>query len=94
MFYYKFVADTPYCGTESENYVCSQVELSESALDEMAEEFARENAEGYEYLVTGWDDENIEDMSEDEVEELINNYYADSACSWEEITKEEFEENT
>lgn len=93
MFYYKFVADTPYCGAESENYVCSKEELSKADLDEMAEEFARENAEGYEYLVTGWDDEIIEDMSEDEVEELINNYYADCNCSWEKITKEEFEEN-
>lgn len=93
MFYYKFVADTPYCGTENENYVCSKEKLSEAELDEMAEEFARENAEGYEYLITGWDDENIEDMSEDEISEMIDNYYADCHCSWEEITKEEFEEN-
>ncbi len=94
MFYYKFVADTPYCGTESENYVCSKEKLSEAELDEMAEEMARENAEGYEYLVTGWHGEDTEGMSEDEISELIDNYYADCNCSWEEITKEEFEENT
>lgn len=93
MFYYKFVADTPYCGTEDEIYMCSERELSKTELDEMAEEYARENAEGYEYLVTGWDDEIIEDMSEDEITEMIENYYADCGCSWEKITKEEFEEN-
>lgn len=94
MFYYKFIAETPYCGTEGEKYVCSKEKLSQTELDEMSEEFVRENAKGYEYLVTGWDDEYTDGMSEDEIYELIENYYANCSGSWEEITKEEVEENT
>lgn len=93
MFYYKFVADTPYCGTETEYYYCFKNKPATKELEELAEEFRIDHAQGYEYLVTGWDDENIEDMSEDEISEMIDNYYADCNCSWEKITKEEFEEN-
>lgn len=91
MFYYKITADTPFCGTNCEEYVASKEELTPAELDEMAEEFCRNNAEGYEYLVSGWDDEMLEDMSEEEQAEIIENYYADCDGSWEQISKEEFE---
>ena len=91
MFYYKITADTPFCGTNCEEYVASKEELTPAELDEMAEEFCRNNAEGYEYLVTGWDDEMLEDMSEEEQAEIIENYYADCDGSWEQISQEEFE---
>ena len=51
-----------------------------------------QNAESYEYLVTGWNDENIEDMSEDETTELLDDYYADCSCSYKQITEEEYNE--
>jgi hypothetical protein len=91
MFYYKITADTPFCGTNCEDYVASKEELTPAELDEMAEEFCRNNAESYEYLVTGWDDEMLEDMTEEEQTEIIENYYADCDGSWEQISKEEFE---
>ena len=56
----------------------------------MAEEFAQLNAESYEYLVTGWDDDNFDD--EDEEAEALENYYADCVGKWEEITEEEYNE--
>ena len=62
-------------------------------MRETAEELTRENAESFEYLVTGWNGENIEDLNEDEVQELLDNYYADCSCEYEEISKEEYEEN-
>ena len=89
MFYFKFTADTPYCGTENTNYRKFEERPTNAELDEMAEEFGRINAESYEYLVTGWDDENFE--NEDEATEAVENYYADCYGSWEEITEEEFE---
>lgn len=94
MFYYKFTADTPYCGTEDTHYYEFDNEPSASMLDEIANELKYENGESFEYLVTGWDGENIEDLTEDEIEELLTNYYADCECKYEQITKEEYEENT
>lgn len=92
MFYYKFTASTEYCGTEHEEYHKFEIKPKADELEELAGEIAHENAEQFEYLVTGWDNENVEDMSEDEVEELLNNYYADASCSYEEITKEQYDE--
>lgn len=90
MFYYKFTADTIFCGTENEYHVVTKEPLTEKEIDSMREEFARENAESFEYLLTGWEDDAFED--EDEREEALNNYYADAECSCEEITKEQYEE--
>lgn len=91
MRYFKFVAETPYCGTENTYYEAYSDYITNKELDEIAEDFRRENAEGFEYLVSGWDDENFEGLTEEEREEEIANYYADCYCSWEEITKEEYE---
>ena len=91
MFYYKITADTPFCGTNCEDYVASKEELTPTELDEMAEELCRNNAEGYEYLVSGWDDEMLEDMSEEEQAEIIENYSADCDGSWERVSGGEFE---
>lgn len=93
MHYYKISTTTIYCGTDNEHYIVSQEPMSEEELRETAEELKRENAESFEYLVTGWNGENIEDMNEDEIQELLDNYYADCSCEYEEISKEEYEEN-
>jgi hypothetical protein len=94
MKYYKFIAETPYCGTEMEDYRSFDYEPTEAELEEIADELCRENAESYEYLVSGWDDENFEGMTEEEQQEEIDNYYADCYGGWKEITEEEFLENT
>lgn len=92
MKYYKIITTTIYCGTENEHFIVSQEPMSEEELRETAEELTRENAESFEYLVTGWNDENIEDLTEDEVQELLDNYYADCSYKIKEISKEEYEE--
>ena len=89
MFYYKIKVSTIYCETDNEHYIASQEQMTEEELRDTAEDLMRENAESFEYLITGWNDENIEDMSEDEVQELLDNYYADCSCEYGEITKEE-----
>lgn len=91
MFYYKFITNTPYCGTEAEEYYAFDEKPTEQELEEIGEEFCRSNAESYTHLVTGWDND---DLSEEELEEELSYYYDNCEYSWEEITKEEYEENT
>ena len=88
MAYFQIVVDTPYCGTRQEEYIeCETIKEAES----IAEELCRNNAEGYEYLVTGWDDEYFD--TEEERDEAIEDFYGD--CDWyvNEITAEEYFEN-
>lgn len=92
MFYFRFSADTPYCGTENTNYRKFEERPTDAELDEMAEEFGRLNAEGFEYLVTGWGYDGFDD--EDEEVQSLEDYYADCTGTWEEISEEEFEENS
>lgn len=92
MFYFKFIATTPYCGTEHEEYHQFDEKPRIDDLEEMADEIARANAEQYEYLVTGWNNDNYDD--EEEQEQALEWYYEDCSCTWKEISAEEYEENT
>lgn len=92
MLYVKFVLGTAYCGTEEiikhkyENN-CTDRDIEEEFFEEV-----RNNAESYEYLLTGWNGENFEDLSEEEVEDELENYYnsAKENSYWEYITIEEY----
>lgn len=91
MKYFRIVVGTPYAGTDAEEYVAYEDdENAQKFAEEYAEELCDRNAEGFEYLVTGWDCDADE---YDDYEEEIESYYQD--CDWyvEEITKEEYEEN-
>lgn len=57
-------------------------------LNDLAEEYAQSYGESYEYLVTGWDDDEIEDK--EEREEALEAYYSNCICTWEEISYEEY----
>ena len=90
MAYFQIIVNTPYCGTEQEEYIkCKTIQEAES----IAEELCRTNAESYEYLVSGWDDENFEDITEEEQLEELEEYY--TSCDWSinEISAEEYSEN-
>ena len=93
MRYIKFTAETPYCGTDHEEYEIFPDDTPDTDLDDIAEDIRRNNAEGFEYLVSGWDNENFEDLTEEEQQEEIDNYYADCWGGWEEVSQEEYEEN-
>lgn len=89
MKYFRIVASTPYAGTSAEEYVAYEDnENAEDLAESYAKELCESNAESYEYLVTGWDNEDDEDYSEE-----LEWYHQD--CDWyvEEISKEEYEEN-
>lgn len=89
MKYFKIVCRTPYSGTDMEVYMTAE---KEEDLYNEAEQLNLQNAESYEYLVTGWDDDEFD--NEDDRLEALENYYADSNWDIEEVTKEEYEENT
>ena len=88
MAYFKIVVDTPYYGTEQEEYIeCETIQEAES----IAKELCRNNAEGYEYFVTGWDNDYFDTKAERD--EAIEDYYEN--CDWyvNEISAEEYFEN-
>lgn len=92
MFYYRIYTSTPYCGTDDEEYYKFEERPTETELNDLVAVCTIINAESYEYLVTGWNDDEYED--EADRQEALDNYYADCYGSWEEISEEEFEENT
>lgn len=87
MKFYKVTLDTPYCGTESTEYISAETQRD---AEEQAGEMLQAHAEGYEYLVTGWDGEYFDD--EEEMEMALENYHADCSFELEEISEEEFNE--
>ena len=93
MCYFKFTATTPYCGTDHEEYIKFEDRPTEDDLNNIAEDICHNNAESFEYLLTGWGGSDFDELSEEEQQEALDNYYADCSCTWEEITKEEYEEN-
>ena len=95
MVYYKLELSTPYCGTEDTLYYSFENEPTDKELDEIGEEMCRDHAENYEYLVFGWDNDPVADgeMTEDEYQAEIEDYYASCDYHWEKISREEYEEN-
>lgn len=87
MKFYKVTLDTPYCGTESTEYISAETKRD---AEEQAGEMLQAHAESYEYLITGWDGEYFDD--EEEMEMALENYYADCSFELEEISEEEFNE--
>lgn len=91
MKYFRIKVSTPYCGTDDEEYIKAE---DQATADEYAEEYCRQWAESYEYLVSGWDDENFEDLTEEQQQDELDNYYADCTGIAEEISYEEYCEET
>lgn len=91
MRYFKITCETPYCGTTMEDYFKAE---TKEEVEDYAEELARQNAESYEYLVSGWDDENFEGLTEEERQDELESYYADCDYIVEEISYEEYCEET
>ena len=86
MRYYVFKGSTSYCGTEFEDYVAFGDEVTEEELADYAEELAINQADSFEYLVTGWDNEN--EYDEEDLEYFRNDTIENT--HWEEISEEEY----
>ena len=88
MKYVRFYGSNGYAGTNYEIYETFDDDTTENIIDDYSKDLAYENAETYEYVARGWD----EDWdSEEEQEE----YYEDALdyCGWEYCLKEEYIEN-
>lgn len=87
MAYFQIVVDTSYCGTGVEDYIeCETVQEAQS----IAEELCKNNAENYEYLISGWGDQNFEGMTEEERTEELEEYYTSYYWYVKEISAEEY----
>lgn len=97
MRYIRIKGGTGYCGQDFEDFL--KTEMTDEELNELIGEMAQENAEQYDYTVWGWGVYTAEeyaeenDVSVEEAEQMKEDYYADAYADWEEITKEEYEEN-
>ena len=98
MRYFKFCGGTPFCGCDFEQYECFKDEkVNESFLDNYASDLAADNAAMYEDIEHDYGVEK-EDYASDEdfqtaLEEYSDEYYGESYCDWEEVTREVFLEN-
>ena len=93
MRYIKMVCDTQLWGTRIEEYI--KTEMTDAELDQLGVELARENAESYDYMVYGWGEDaesyaESEDISLEEAEGMMEDYYAEASYEWEEISEEEY----
>ena len=89
MKYVKFYGNNGFCGTDYEEYVAFEDDVSENEIDNMSNEYAYENAETYEYMKYAW-------SSGYESEEDEEWYYENAmeSCGWDYCSKEEYKENT
>lgn len=86
MRYFKFKVETPYAGCNDEYFLSfKDEEVTEELLNNYAEDLCVETAEKYIYCVLDWEDDDFEEAEED--------YYSNCFCYYEEITKQEYEEN-
>ena len=97
MRYIELTVDTGYAGTSQIEYL--KTDMTDDELNEYAHDAALENAEMYEYVVLGWD-EDVYSYAEsngidvEEAEQMIEDYYSDAGYSWVEISEEEYKEYT
>ena len=89
MKYVRFYGNNGYCGTDYEEYVAFEDDVSENEINDISNEYAYENAESYEYMK---DDGSVKE-SEEEDEEW---YYENAMwhCGWSYCSEEEYKENT
>ena len=88
MRYIKFYGGNGYSGCDFEEVLEYPDKTCDVFLDLELEEMISENAESYEYLVTRWEEEDID------LEEIREDYSADCWGNWQEISKEEYKEYT
>lgn len=85
MRYIHFTGGNNYCGCDLDEYEKFD-DITDKELDQYAEGLAQDNGESFEHVAIGWGEEF-------ESEEEEEDYYSNCWCKWEEISKEEYEEN-
>lgn len=97
MKYIKFYGGTAFCGEDFEYYEVVDDNLTDEDLDQMAADYAYDNASSYEDVERDYqiDEDNYASYDDFEAacDEARDEYYGESYGHWEEITREEFLEN-
>lgn len=97
MRYIKFICDTPFCGTDLEEYVAFDDDYTDEQLDQYAADLAHENGEGYENIELDYsiyrEDYDTEEEYEEAWFEAESEYFCECTGDWEEVSYEEFLEN-
>lgn len=89
MIYVRFWGGNGYCGCDFEEYIAF-IDNKEVDLYEYAYELSRDNAEAYEYIVYGGDGPDWDEITQEEYDEEIENYYASIDYDFEVMTKEDW----
>lgn len=92
MIYVKFWGSAEYCGTDYEEYKAFSDNTTKDQLADEAYELGRENGESYEYLVFGWDGPDMDEYTQEEVDEEIFTYYDNLDYSYTIMDYEEWKE--
>lgn len=82
MKYYHIHGETRYCGTDTDNYIEVENELTIKEVQEIENDMVEDLVNNYSYLESGWD----EDLTEEEEED----FRADCVVEVTEITKKEY----
>lgn len=82
MKYYHIHGETRYCGTDIDNYIETETELSAQAEREIETDMVNDLTDSYSYLESGWD----EDLTEEEEED----FRADCCVIITEITEKQY----
>lgn len=88
MIYVRFYGGNGYCGCDYEEYEAFSDNYPVDMIDDYSNELAYDNAETFEYVVTGW--------GEDWESEEDRDWYYETAldyCGWDYCSQEEYEEN-
>lgn len=95
MRYFRFTSDCGYCGCDIDDYFEYPDNVTEEELLADVDDFARESQAGYEYLATediSSDDYDTEEEYQQAIDDACEWFWADVSATYEEITKEEYDE--
>lgn len=89
MMYVKFWGGNGYCGCDFEEYIAF-IDGEYPDLDDYAYQMARDNAEAHEDVVYGWDGPDWDEVTQEEYEEEMENYYESIDWGYEILTREDW----
>jgi len=86
MRYIHFYGSNGYCGCDYDEYISFEDNITDEEIEAYSNDIAYQNAESYEYTLAGRMDWESEEERDFYYENAVSN------ANWEEITKEEFDE--
>ena len=92
MMYVKFWGGNGYCGCDFEEYEKFDTIKSDAFLNDWAYSLAKDNAEAHEDVVYGWDGPDWDEVTQDEYDDEMENYYESIDWGYEILTEDDWYE--